>query len=209
MPTFGYLGQNIDALFSPAGPLALAAPRGIVQKRSFETDMEERQRIAHHEVLRRVRASADTASYRAALEAVFTRAPATAIAPPPHSSARHVAPSTPSPEDARRAALVDRLLSAASGPATDRAAEDYFAAGFDLPMDQAVLLKLLDVAAEARVRDALAALDRTLARQPAARRAILEARVRRLEDHAEERATRELAARLRRRLVGSTLLGAS
>lgn len=177
--------------------------------------MEERQRIANNEILRRVNAAAHEAGYRAALEALF--APKDPTAPPtrvpaPHSSARHVSPSAPraqTPEDSVRKALVARLLEVEGRAEIARAADAYFAAGFELPMDQPVLLKLLEHTDEARVRDALAALDRMLATQPAARRTILDARVRRLEEHAEERATRELATRVRRRVLGSTLtLGA-
>jgi hypothetical protein len=165
--------------------------------------MEERQRIAKHEVLRRVNADAQRHGYRAALEAVFGRAAGADACPPPRSS-RHVVPSAPADRPAKNA-LLGRLLEVEGRAEISRAATAYFAAGFELPLDQAALTKLLEHEDEAIVRDALGALDRVLATQPAPRRMILHTRVRRLEDQAEELATRDLAARVRRRLAGSTL----
>jgi hypothetical protein len=172
--------------------------------------MQERQRIVQNELLRRVNADARRRGCKAALEAVFSRAPeAELCAPAPRSSGRRVAPSAPPVEDSAKKALLARLLEVEGRDEITRAADAYFAAGFDVPQDQAALVKLLEHHDEARVREALAALDSTLASRPPARRTILEARVRRLEDQAEEPATRDLAARVRRRLGGSTLTSGS
>jgi hypothetical protein len=70
-----------------------------------------------------------------------------------------------------------------------------------LPREQDVQLALLEHSDEARVRDALDALAALLATEAPKRRTVLDSRLRRIEDCAEESATRDLASSLRRSLA--------
>ena len=181
--------------------------------------MEERERTREEETLRRVHREARTHGYRAALEAVFTPTPLPCVpcgpvTPPARSSARLVSPSSPTgalaglapADDPKRRRLLARLLEAEGPSAVTRAADELFAAGYSAPHDLETGVKLLEHVDEARVLEALKTLDALLALRPPARKTVLEGRLRRLEDSAEDASVRELAARLRRRLGGSTLL---
>jgi hypothetical protein len=147
--------------------------------------------------------------HRAALEALFTprkdsEPPADAkgargkagrdapgkivLAPPPQSD----------PRAAERQKLLSRLMVATGRPAITKAADELLRAGYTFPMEQDVYLQLLEHTDEARVREAIEALASILAGELPKRRAVLESRLRRIEEFAEEPATSEAAARLRR-----------
>jgi hypothetical protein len=90
---------------------------------------------------------------------------------------------------------------ACEGRATiSRAADECRRAGVEFPLEQAVQLQLLEHVDESLARDAIAALTRILTAEPPLKRPILEQRLRRLEDTADEEATRSAAADLRRAL---------
>ncbi len=147
------------------------------------------------------------ASAFAALEALFApKKPATPEAPPARSSAKMVTARPvggDDPRSAERAKLFARLLAAEGRPAVTRCANDVLKAGFTFAQEQEMQLALLQHADEEHVRGALDVLTGLLAEQPPKRRTVLEARLRSLEDSAEEAATRELAAGLRRRVLGT------
>ncbi len=82
-----------------------------------------------------------------------------------------------------------------------KAAEDFANAGFELPEEQEVMLKLLDHGRDDRVLAALEGLARLLVEEPPQRRPVLEARLRRLEDDADDVDVRDLAGSLRKQLL--------
>ncbi|MFC1641232.1 hypothetical protein ACFL5O_00890 [Myxococcota bacterium] len=97
-----------------------------------------------------------------------------------------------------RLRLLDRLLLSEGRGAVSRAAEEYRRAGFEFPEEQSVQLKLLEHFNEDWAMAALVKLSRLLEDQPPLRRPVLEMRLRRLEEYAEDPATREAAGSLRR-----------
>ncbi|UQA61686.1 hypothetical protein [Polyangium aurulentum] len=114
------------------------------------------------------------------------------LAPPPQSDPRAV----------ERQKLLGKLLGAEGRPNITKAANDFLGAGFNFPEDQDVHLKLLEHSDEARVRDAVAALGTLLSGELPKRRAVLESRLRRIEQFAEDEATRLAAEQLRRQVSG-------
>ena len=120
--------------------------------------------------------------------------------PPPRRSARIVA--APSREDdaklRERERLLARLLASEGRSAITRAAEEFRRAGFDFPSEQPVLLQLLEHLDEAEARTSIGTLSELLAREAPFKRPVFEQRLRRLEDSADEEATRHAAAELRR-----------
>ncbi len=114
-----------------------------------------------------------------------------------------LAPSPQSdPRTAERQKLLGKLLVAEGRPKISKCADDFFKAGFSLPEEQDVYLQLLEHADEAVVRAAIDMLGTILAGELPKRRAVLESRLRRIEQFAEECATRDAAERLRRRVGG-------
>jgi hypothetical protein len=151
--------------------------------------------------------------HRAALEALFApkrdpEAPDGAAAAGPTSRANGggrivlTAPAQSDPRTVERQKLLGKLLVAEGRPKISKAADDFFKAGFTLPEEQDVYLQLLEHSDEERVRGALDVLGAILAGELPKRRAVLESRLRRIEQFAEEAATREAAERLRRRVGG-------
>ena len=114
------------------------------------------------------------------------------LAPPPQSD----------PRTAERQKLLGRLLLAEGRPKISKAADDFLKAGFSLPEEQDVYLQLLEHSDEEHVRTAIDMLGSILAGELPKRRAVLESRLRRIEQFAEEPATRAAAERLRRRVGG-------
>ncbi|APR81956.1 Hypothetical protein A7982_07305 [Minicystis rosea] len=114
------------------------------------------------------------------------------LAPPPQTDSRA----------AERQKLLSRLLVAEGRPGVSKAADAFLAAGFTFPEEQDVYLQLLEHAREEHVRGAIDRLDTILAGELPKRRAVLESRLRRIEQFAEDEETREAAARLRRRVSG-------
>jgi len=145
-----------------------------------------------------------SSKYRAALEALF--APKTApVAPPPAVAERPAKKvvSVPNREDPRgpeRQKRLGKLLAAEGRAAVTKAADDFTNAGFELPDEQEVMLKLLDHSQDDRICAALTALVRLLGEEPVQRRTVLEARLRRLEEHADDAEVRTLATSLRKQL---------
>jgi hypothetical protein len=146
---------------------------------------------------------AEAAAHRAALEALF--APKAPASPSKRDSARMVAAPVardPEADGAERERLLARLLEAEGRAAITRAADDLERAGLPLPDSQAVHLQVLEHADEARVRSSLIALARILATEAPARRVLLDARLRRVEERADDAETATLASAARRRLAG-------
>lgn len=98
-----------------------------------------------------------------------------------------------------RERLISKLRAAEGRNAISRAAEELFQAGFDAPADdQHVHLQLLEHQDELRVRAALTRLADILDQEPAQRFAVLDSRLRRLQELADDAETRTLAGQLRR-----------
>ena len=102
------------------------------------------------------------------------------------------------PREAERERLLGKLLHADGHIAVSQAAKAYTAASFEFPKLQEVWLQLLEHSDEDTVIRALAELGELLQQQPPSRRAVLDSRLRRIEELADEEATRSAAARLRR-----------
>jgi hypothetical protein len=97
--------------------------------------------------------------------------------------------------------LLGKLRAAEGRPAITRAANELFKASFELPEDdQHVHLQLLEHTEEARVRDAIARLATILEQEPPKRFAVLDSRLRRLEEFADEAETRDAATAMRKRI---------
>lgn len=117
-------------------------------------------------------------------------------------SARIVAAAQPptDPKVLERERLLSRLVTAEGRPAITRAADAFVAAGFDLPDDQTVQLQMLEHSREAYVQTAVEKLAAILAGEPCKRFTVLESRLRRLEEFADEPDLRESARDLRRKV---------
>ncbi len=146
-----------------------------------------------------------SSKYRAALEALFApKTAAAAPAPAPVERPAKKVVSVPNRDDPRapeRTKRLAKLLAAEGRAAVTKATDDLIAAGFELPREQEVMLKLLDHGRDDRVREALETLAALLVDEPPQRRPVLEARLRRLEDSADDADVRALAASLRKQLL--------
>jgi len=111
-------------------------------------------------------------------------------------------PPTNDPRTAERQKLLSKLLLAQGRPNVSKAADDFVRAGFTFPEDQDVHLQLLEHVNEDHVRSAIDALSALLAGELPKRRAVLDSRLRRIEQFAEDGSTRDAAARLRRSVSG-------
>jgi len=100
----------------------------------------------------------------------------------------------------QRLKLLDRLMLSQGRGAISRAAEEYREAGFEFPEQQDVQLQLLEHFNEAHAREAVEVLQRLLQKEPPIKRPVLDQRLRRLEEYADEPSTREHAGALRRSL---------
>lgn len=182
-------------------------------KKSWRDVDRGRDKSAHRrgvdEMARRqeeaARASAETREHRNALEALF--APKVEEAAPvvlPKTAARIVLAPNPNadPRNAERRRLLGKLANAAGPASISRVADEFITAGFEFPEDQEIYLQLLEHVDEARVRDAIARLTRLLAGELPKRKPVLDQRLRRIEEHAEETETREAASALRRVVQG-------
>ena len=114
------------------------------------------------------------------------------LTPPPQSD----------PRAQERQKLLSKLLLASGRPGISKASNDFLRAGYTFPVEQDVYLQLLEHTDETRVQEAIDALAGILAGELPKRRAVLESRLRRIEQFAEEAATREGAERLRRQVSG-------
>ncbi len=110
-----------------------------------------------------------------------------------------VSPAAVSEREAERERLLQRLGAAHGRPAITQAADALFKAGHALPeLDQELHLQLLEHADEVHVRAAIAQLYTILQTEPLKRPLVLDSRLRRIEELADEAETREASALLRR-----------
>jgi hypothetical protein len=140
-----------------------------------------------------------------ALEALFSpKAPsAPPVAPPSTRTLAKIVATTPLVADPAKERLVGRLLAAEGSRAVSLATSALEAAGFAVPADFDASLRMLEHPDEARVTGAIERLARIVADGKAHRKAVLDARLRRIESDAEEASTRDAASALRRALVQS------
>jgi hypothetical protein len=106
------------------------------------------------------------------------------------------------PRELERERMLQRLLEAAGRPSISRAADAFLDAGFEFPASQAVWLQLLEHKSEDKVAEAIGELSGLLEENPPERRAVLDSRLRRIEEYADEPSTQQAAGRLRRMLNG-------
>ena len=150
---------------------------------------------------------------RAALEALFAPkrdpepedASKTKSPGPAKANGRSIVLAVPTqvdPRTAERQKLLHKLLNAEGRPSVSKAADAFISAGFTFPEEQDVYLQLLEHGNEEHVRGAIAMLNRILAGELPKRRAMLESRLRRIEQFAEDPSTRAAAEHLRRRVSG-------
>lgn len=97
-----------------------------------------------------------------------------------------------------RQRLLDRLIISEGRGAITRLADAYLEAGFEFPVEQRIQLQLLEHFDENLACAAMAALETLYEDEDPIKKPVLEQRLRRLEDHAEEESTRDRAAALRR-----------
>ena len=102
----------------------------------------------------------------------------------------------------QRLRLLDRVLGSETRGAVTRAADELAREGFELPAEQPLQLQLLDHFDEDRARAAMEVLSVLVAKEPPFKRPIMDQRLRRLEEYAEDPAIREAAADLRRAIRG-------
>jgi hypothetical protein len=99
-----------------------------------------------------------------------------------------------------RRKLLARVMASQGRGSITRAADEFLRHGFELPDEQEVHLQLLEHFDETRARESLTAMSRLLESDPPIKKPVLDQRLRRLEEHADETITRDLAASLRRAL---------
>ncbi len=97
-----------------------------------------------------------------------------------------------------RLRMLDRLIISEGRGAITRLADAYLEAGFEFPAEQRIQLQLLEHFDESVACAAMAALEKLYEEEDPIKKPVLEQRLRRLEDHAEEESTRDRAAALRR-----------
>lgn len=102
-----------------------------------------------------------------------------------------------------RRRLLSHYMASEGRAAITRAADNYFDAGFHFPAEQGVQIRLLEHFEEKRSLAALTTLKELLSLEEPEQLPILRQRIRRLEEHAEESATKELAIELRKMLQGA------
>ena len=101
-------------------------------------------------------------------------------------------------QEKKRLRLLQKLMVSEGRGAISRAAEEYRDAGFEFPEEQYVQLQLLEHFNEAHAREAVGVLSRLLEKEPPIKRPVLNQRLHRLEEYADEASTRDAAAQLRR-----------
>jgi hypothetical protein len=122
------------------------------------------------------------------------------VAPARHSGARIIA-GPKGPQDAdeiERLRLLDRVLAAEGRRSISGAVEAFLGAGYALPQAQEVWLQVLEHNNEDRVTQAIEELAVILDEEEPKRRKVLESRLRRIEEFADEPSTQRAATDLRR-----------
>lgn len=104
------------------------------------------------------------------------------------------------PKEAERERLLHRVLAAEGRPSISSAVDDYVQAGFDFPQLQDVWLQMLEHRDEDRVAMAIERLSDILDDETPKRRMVLESRLKRIEEYADEQTTQRAAGRLIRLL---------
>lgn len=104
------------------------------------------------------------------------------------------------PKEVERERLLHRVLAAEGRPSISNAVDDYVQAGFDFPRMQDVWLQMLEHRDEGRVALAIERLSDILDDESPKRRAVLESRLRRIEEYADEGTTQNAAGQLIRLL---------
>jgi hypothetical protein len=99
-----------------------------------------------------------------------------------------------------RRKLLGRLMASQGRGAISRAADEFLQRGFELPNEQEVHLQLLEHFDETRACESLVRISALLEEEPPVKKPVLDQRLRRMEEHADEDVTRDLAAGLRRAL---------
>jgi hypothetical protein len=184
------------------------------ERRSWRDIDRARSQSFHTEELRKgvvpaVKPSnAAVKEYKAALEALFQKKPEAV------EKIEKMLPTVPLPRvveakaddpEARLAQKRQELLRKISNAQGSKAISDmidaFLGAGFVLPEDQELYLQMLEHRNEDRVREAIARLDHLLVGQLPKRKPVLVQRLKRLEEHAEDDATRVAAAQLRRKVA--------
>jgi hypothetical protein len=158
--------------------------------------LEDRKAVSAHraalEALFAPKKDEDAGKVSKAIEAATGKPGRIVLAPPPQSD--------PRAQDRQR--LLGKLLAAEGRPAITKAANELFKHDFTLPQEQDVYLQLLEHSKEERVREAIDALASILLGELPKRRAVLESRLRRIEEYAEDAGTRTAATELRRQVTG-------
>ncbi|KYF74168.1 hypothetical protein BE17_34835, partial [Sorangium cellulosum] len=98
------------------------------------------------------------------------------LAPPPQSD----------PKAVERQRLLSKLLCASGRPNISKAANDFLRAGHTFPAEQDVYLQLLEHSDEQRIQQAIDELSGILVGELPKRKTVLESRLRRIEEFAEE-----------------------
>jgi hypothetical protein len=98
----------------------------------------------------------------------------------------------------REQQLLDRLMRSQGRGAISRAANDLWESKFTVPKRQEIQIQLLEHENEHRARDAVFAMAELLQREAPIKRPVLDQRLRRLEEWAEDPITRDAAGALRR-----------
>jgi len=144
------------------------------------------------------------ASARPARKAEPTETAAAAPAPelraPVRRAARIVQPVAADTDERERLRLrlLDRVMLSEGRGAISRAANEYREHGFEFPAEQEVQLQLLEHFDESCARAALDTLTGLLETEQPIKKPVLDQRLRRLEEYADETVTRDTAAALRR-----------
>jgi hypothetical protein len=99
-----------------------------------------------------------------------------------------------------RERLLNRLLHCEGRSAISQAVDTLLRHEFTVPEEQDAQLQLLEHVNEAHARQAIAVMSRLLTSESPIKRPILEQRLRRLEEEADEADTRQQAAALRKRV---------
>jgi hypothetical protein len=100
--------------------------------------------------------------------------------------------------NAREQQLLERLVRSQGRGAISRAADDLLQCEFVPPKEQEVQIQLLEHEDERRAREAVFAMAELLQREAPIKRPVLDQRLRRLEQSAEDPITRDAAGALRR-----------
>jgi len=184
------------------------------ERKSWREIDRSRSQSYHAEEVRKAggdvaaKPSAAVKEYKAALEALFQKKPEAVEKIekmlPTVAVPRVVEAST---DDAvvraaqKRQDLLRKINAAQNPKAISDTIDTFLGAGFTLPDDQEIHLQMLEHRDEERVREALTRLEHLLMGQMPKRKPVLVQRLKRLEEHADEDATRTAAAQLRRKVA--------